>query len=65
VELSDLAGYAPLQSYPQGRNSGSMTNGRLESDYADWVDLDKQDVEQELLGAQEFVNAVIALINKQ
>lgn len=42
-----------------------MTNGCLESDYADWVDLDKQDVEQELLRAQEFVNAVIALINKQ
>ncbi len=54
-----------LISVDMGKFYSRIFDSRIESDYADWVDLDKQDVEQELLRAQEFVNAVIALINKQ
>lgn len=42
-----------------------MFDNRLESDYADWVELEKQDIQEELVHAEEFVNAIIALIKKQ
>ena len=42
-----------------------MFDNRLESDYADWVEVEKQDIQEELVHAEEFVNAIIALIKKQ
>jgi len=42
-----------------------MFDNRLESDYADWVEVEKQDIQEELVHSEEFVNAIIALIKKQ
>jgi hypothetical protein len=54
-----------LISVDMGKFYSRMFDNRLESDYADWMELEKQDIQEELVCAQEFVNAIIALINKQ
>lgn len=40
-------------------------DNRTESDYADLVEIEKQDTREELAHAEEFISAIIALINKQ
>ncbi|MBA7507465.1 hypothetical protein ES706_06184 [subsurface metagenome] len=42
-----------------------MFENRLESDYADWVEIEKQDIQEELARAEEFISAINALINKE
>ena len=54
-----------LISMDMGKFYARIFDNRLESDYADWMELEKQDIQEELVRAQEFVNAIIALINKQ
>ena len=46
-----------------GKFYSRMFDNRLESDYADWVELEKQDVQEELVHAEEFINTIIAFIN--
>ncbi len=52
-----------LISVDLGKFYSRMFDNRLESDYADWVELEKQDVQDELVHAEEFINTIIALIN--
>lgn len=52
-----------LISVDLGKFYSRMFDNRLESDYADWVELEKQDVQDELVNAEEFINTIIALIN--
>ena len=54
-----------LISVDMGKFYSRMFDNRLESDYADWVEVEKQDIQEELVHAEEFVNAIIALIKKQ
>lgn len=42
-----------------------MFDNRLESDYADWAEVEKQDIKEEFARAEEFVSAITVLINKQ
>lgn len=54
-----------LISVDMGKFYSRMFDNRLESDYADWVEVKKQDVQEELVYAEEFVKTIITLINKQ
>ena len=53
-----------LISVDLGKFYSRIFDNRLESDYTDWVELEKQDVQDELVHAEEFINTIIALINK-
>ncbi len=48
-----------------GKFYSRMFDNRLESDYADWVEVKKQDVQEEMVYAEEFIKTIITLINKQ
>ncbi len=52
-----------LISKDMGKFYSRMFENRLESDYADWVEVEKQDIQEELAYAEEFIIAVKALIN--
>jgi len=52
-----------LISKDMGKFYSRMFENRLESDYADWVEVEKQDIQEELAHAEEFIIAVKALIN--
>jgi uncharacterized protein (UPF0332 family) len=52
-----------LISVDLGKFYSRMFDNRLESDYAEWVELEKKDVQDELAHAEEFLNTIIALIN--
>ncbi len=54
-----------LISVDMGKFYSRMFDNRLESDYADWVEVKKQDVQEELVYAEEFIKTIITLINKQ
>jgi hypothetical protein len=54
-----------LISVDMGKFYSRMFDNRLESDYADWVEVKKQDVQEELVYAEEFIKIIITLINKQ
>jgi uncharacterized protein (UPF0332 family) len=53
-----------LISADMGKFYSRMFDNRLESDYADWVQLQRHEVEEELRHAEEFFRTVTALINK-
>ncbi len=53
-----------LISVDMGKFYSRMFDNRLESDYADWVEVEEQDMQEELVHAEEFVNAIIALTKK-
>ena len=42
-----------------------MFDNRLESDYADWVEVENRDIQEELILAKKFIGAITDLINKQ
>ena len=54
-----------LISVDMGKFYSRMFDNRIESDYADWVEVEKQDIKEELARAEEFVSAITVLINKQ
>ena len=54
-----------LISVDMGKFYSRMFDNRLESDYADWAEVEKQDIKEEFARAEEFVNAITVLINKQ
>jgi len=53
-----------LISVDLGKFYSRVFEDRTESDYADWVELDKNETQQELARAEEFISAIITLINK-
>ena len=54
-----------LISVDMGKFYSRIFDNRLESDYADWIEMKKDDIQEELTRGKEFISAVIALINKQ
>lgn len=54
-----------LISADMGKFYSRMFENRLESDYADWVEIEKQDIQEELARAEEFIGVINALINKE
>jgi len=54
-----------LISVDMGKFYSRMFDNRIESDYADWMEVEKQDIKEELARAEEFVSAITVLINKQ
>ena len=54
-----------LISVDMGKFYSRMFDNRLESDYADWVEVEGQDMQAEFARAEEFVAQIAALINKQ
>jgi uncharacterized protein (UPF0332 family) len=54
-----------LISADMGKFYSRMFDNRLESDYADWAQLQRQEMEEDLGQAEEFVKGIIALIKKQ
>ena len=54
-----------LISVDMGKFYSRIFDNRLESDYADWVEMEKEDIQEELARGKEFISTVIALINKQ
>ena len=51
-------------SVDMGKFYSRMFDNRLESDYADWTVMETLDVQEELERAEEFINAITALVNK-
>lgn len=51
-------------SADMGKFYSRMFDNRLESDYADWVQLQRHEVEEELRHGEEFFRTITALINK-
>ena len=56
---------AGLVSVDMGKFYSRMFDNRVESDYADWVELEGQDMQAEFTFAEEFIAQITALINKQ
>ncbi len=56
---------AGLVSVDMGKFYSRMFDNRVESDYADWVEVEEQDMQAEFALAEEFVAQIAALINKQ
>ena len=54
-----------LVSVDMGKFYSRMFDNRVESDYADWVELEGQDMQAEFALAEEFVAQIFALIDKQ
>ena len=54
-----------LISVDMGKFYSRMFDNRLESDYADWVEVKKQDVQEDLVYAEELIKTITTLINKQ
>ncbi len=54
-----------LVSVDMGKFYSRMFDNRVESDYADWVELEGQDMQAEFALAEEFVTQISALIDKQ
>jgi len=54
-----------LISVDMGKFYSRIFDNRLESDYADWIEMKKEDIQEELARGKEFISAVIALINKK
>jgi len=54
-----------LISVDMGKFYSRMFDNRVESDYGEWVELQEQDIREELTQAEEFIDTIIALINKQ
>jgi hypothetical protein len=54
-----------LISVDMGKFYSRMFDNRIESDYADWMEVEKQDIKEELARAEKFVSAITVLINKQ
>lgn len=54
-----------LISADMGKFYSRMFDNRLESDYADWVEVENRDIQEELILAKEFIGAITDLINKQ
>jgi len=54
-----------LISVDMGKFYSRMFDTRVESDYADWIELEKQNMQAEFVLAEEFVAQIAALINKQ
>jgi len=54
-----------LISVDMGKFYSRMFDNRIESDYADWMEVEKQDIKEELARAEEFVSAITVLINKR
>jgi len=48
-----------------GKFYSRMFDNRLDSDYAEWAVVDKQDIQEELVHAEEFIKEVSDLISKQ
>ena len=53
-----------LISVDMGKFYSRMFDNRSESDYADWAQIDKEDIQQELTHAEEFISTIISLIHK-
>ena len=54
-----------LISTDMGKFYSRMFDSRLESDYADWIEVEEQDIKDELVHAEVFVNMINDLISKQ
>jgi len=52
-------------SIDMGKFYSRMFDNRLDSDYAEWAVVDKQDIQEELVRAEGFINTIATLINKQ
>jgi uncharacterized protein (UPF0332 family) len=48
-----------------GKFYSRIFDNRLDSDYADWAEVDEQDIQEELSRAEGFIDAVVALTSKQ
>jgi len=48
-----------------GKFYSRMFDSRLESDYADWIEVEEQDIEDDLVHAEGFVRVINALIDKK
>ncbi|KPL24783.1 MAG: hypothetical protein AMJ75_02750 [Phycisphaerae bacterium SM1_79] len=53
-----------LVSVDMGKFYGRMFDNRLDSDYADWSEVDEQDIQEEFGRAGEFITAITAIINR-
>ena len=54
-----------LVGVDMGKFYSRMFDNRLESDYADWVEMGNRDIQEELILAKEFIGAITDLLNKQ
>jgi uncharacterized protein (UPF0332 family) len=54
-----------LISVDMGKFYSRVFDSRLESDYAEWVELEGQDMQAEFACAEEFIKTISALISKQ
>jgi len=54
-----------LVGVDMGKFYSRMFDNRLESDYADWVELEDRDIKEELVLAKEFIGAITDLVKKQ
>lgn len=54
-----------LISTDMGKFYSRMFDSRLESDYADWIEVEEQGIKDELVHAEVFVNMINDLISKQ
>ena len=54
-----------LVGVDMGKFYSRMFDNRLESDYADWVEVEKRDIKEELVLAKEFIAAITNLVDKQ
>jgi len=54
-----------LISTDMGKFYSRMFDNRLECDYADWIEIEEQDIKNELVHAERFINTITSLICKQ